>query len=76
MDELQRENLQQKQEISELRCGSDSLVLELQSSKDSVVQLEQQLQQKEELVCHNIFAIMHACFAHNIQTYTSVDIYT
>ena len=60
MDELQRENLQQKQEISELRRGSDSLELELKSSKDSVLQLEQQLQQKDELVCHDIFAIMSA----------------
>ena len=72
MDELQQENLQQKQKINELHCGSDSLVLELKSSKDSVLQLEQQLQQKEELVCHSIVAIMHACFAHNVQMCTSV----
>lgn len=51
MDELQRENLQQKQEISELRCGSGSLALELQSTQDNVHQLEEQLEQKEELVC-------------------------
>ena len=55
MDELQKENLQQKQEISELRCGADSLALELKSSQDSILHLEQQLQQKEELVCYNRF---------------------
>ena len=51
MDELQQENLQQKQEIKELRCGSSGLALELKSSQDNMLQLEQQLQQKEELVC-------------------------
>jgi len=51
MDELQKETLQQKQEISELQCRADSLALELKSSEDNMLQLEQQLQQKEELVC-------------------------
>lgn len=58
MDELQRENIQQQQEISELRCGGDVLALELKSSQDSVLQLEQQLQQKEELVCYNVVTMV------------------
>ena len=58
MDELQRDNLQQKQEISELRCGSDTLALELKSSQDGILQLDQQLQQKEELVCCDIVTMV------------------
>ena len=60
MDELQRENLQQKQEISELQCGCDSVVVELKSSQDNALQLEQQLQQKEELVRVQCYGHMHA----------------
>ena len=72
MDELQRENIQQKQEISELRCGSDTLALELKSSQDSVLQLEQQLQQKEELVCYDVVTMvpthnnMIECMIHDM----------
>ena len=58
MDELQSENLQQKQEISELQCRCDNLVLELKSRHDNVLQLEQQLQQKEELVCCDVVAVV------------------
>lgn len=50
MDELQKENLQQKQQISELQRGNDSLELELQSSQDGMLQLEQQLEEKKKLV--------------------------
>jgi len=51
MDELQKENLLLKQQISRLQYSSSSLASELKLSQNDVTQMELQLEEKEELVC-------------------------
>jgi len=59
MDELQKENLLLKQQISVLQYNSSSLASELRLSQNDTTQMELQLEEKEELVSAEIFMYLH-----------------
>jgi len=61
MDELQKENLQLKQQISGLQYNSSSLASELRLSQNDTTQMELQLEEKEELVSVLIFMYLQCC---------------